>query len=112
MFLKYLPRKRDLLLTFFLFIGYLSNAQAQKFTISGFVRSESGESLIAASVFVKGVNKGAVTNEYGFYSITLEQGTYQVQVSYLGFQPALVEMQLRKNIKYNFELLSAAITKQ
>lgn len=112
MFLNYLPKKRDLLLTFFLFIGFLPNALAQKFTLSGFVRSESGESLIAANVFVKGANKGAVSNEYGFYSITLEQGVYQVQVSYLGYQSTLVEIQLNKDIKYNFKLLSAAITKQ
>lgn len=88
------------------------NAAAQKFTISGYVRSESGESLIAANVFVKELKKGGITNEYGFYSLTLDKGVYQLVVSYLGYETAMVEVNLGKNIQYNFKLKSAALTKQ
>ena len=59
----------------------------ERLTISGYVIDEdNGESLIGASVYVDVIKKGTTTNAYGFYSISLEPGTYKVQFSYLGFQ--------------------------
>jgi hypothetical protein len=59
-------------------------------TLSGFVREKhSGELLIGASVSTKPLVAGAITNAYGFYSITLPADTYQLVVNYVGYQPAL-----------------------
>lgn len=98
-----------LISTFLIFPSYTN---AQKYTISGYVRSESGESLIAANLLVKELKRGGITNEYGFYSLTFEKGTYQLVVSYLGFESAAVEIKLDKNIQYNFKLKAASLTKQ
>ena len=50
-----------------------------KFTLNGYVRdAESGESLIGATVYINEISSGTITNPYGFYSITLEEGTYNV----------------------------------
>ena len=50
-------------------------AAAQKQTISGYVTDEgSGETLIGANVYIKELLKGTSSNQYGFYSITLEPG--------------------------------------
>lgn len=109
----YRIQKRGYLFTFLLFI--LTSFQivsAQKFTLSGYVRSETGESLIAANLFIKELGKGAISNEYGFYSITLEKGKYLITVSYLGFQTTQFEVNLDKNISYNFRLKPAAIQSQ
>ena len=47
------------------------------FTISGYVQDdESGENLIGVSIYDKLSLKGTVTNQYGFYSLTLEEGKY------------------------------------
>ncbi len=58
-------------------------------SISGTVKDKStGEVLIGAAVVVeelKGV--GASTNAYGFYSLTLPDGRYHLQIQYLGYQP-------------------------
>ena len=63
-------------------------ASAHEHSISGTVKDKSsGEVLIGASVVVeelKGV--GASTNAYGFYSLTLPDGKYHLQVQYLGYK--------------------------
>jgi hypothetical protein len=74
-----------------------------KFTISGYVRdSLSAESLIGASVTVNG--NGANSNQYGFYSITLPEGSYAVSCSYVGYQPLQEKIGLFGNMQLNFLL--------
>lgn len=76
-----------------------------KFTISGTITDISnGETVFGASVFLEGTRIGAVTNEYGFYSITAEKGTYNLTVSYVGFATASKKIILDANQKINFEI--------
>jgi len=48
------------------------------------------------------------TNEYGFYSLTLPEGEYRVQISYLGFQDIFQTISLSENLKLNFQMNEAA----
>jgi len=58
----------------------------QKSTLSGYVKDASnGEGLIGASVYVKELKTGNVTNTYGFYSLTLPIGQYTLVFSSAGF---------------------------
>ena len=58
----------------------------EKFTISGTITDQSSnETLIGVNIIFPELQTGTTTNEYGFYSITIPQGTYQIQISYLGF---------------------------
>ena len=82
----------------------------QKFSISGYVKDAfSGETLIGSTVVVKELGKGVNTNEYGFYSISLPAGKYQIVASYLGFKPISDTINFNKNIKRNFFLKSNSI---
>lgn len=84
--------------------------EKQKFTISGYVKDlSSGESSIGASVYIKELMKGANTNQYGFYSITVEKGDYHLVVSYVGYQNFVKEIKLDKDIRLNVELTSADV---
>lgn len=84
---------------------------SQKFTISGYVKDAStGEVLIGASVYVLGTTTGAFTNYYGFYSITLEKGNYNIEYSYLGYNTKTILIQLSANKTHNVEL-SASVEK-
>ncbi|MEO9802959.1 MAG: TonB-dependent receptor [Reichenbachiella sp.] len=77
------------LLVIFTGIAFPKSIWAQKgtFTISGYIKDvQDGESIIGATIYVPALEKGAVTNIYGFYSLTLPQGTYDVKYSYLGYQ--------------------------
>ncbi|MEZ4828333.1 MAG: TonB-dependent receptor [Bacteroidia bacterium] len=63
-------------------------AQAQqKFTISGYVTdAESGEKIIAANVYDNLTRLGAVTNDYGFFSLTLKEGPVTLISSFSGYK--------------------------
>lgn len=58
-----------------------------KATLSGYVvEGETGEALIAATVYCPELQQGTITNEYGYYSLDLPVGEWEVQYRYLGFQ--------------------------
>ena len=85
--------------------SFLLSAQ-EKFTISGTVsEANSGETLIGVNVLIPSLNAGSVTNEYGFYSITLPAGVYQVTYSSLGYQTLQKEIDLNQNITQNIALV-------
>ena len=59
---------------------------AQKRTISGYVMdAASKETLIGATIVDKNSGKGCATNSYGFYTLTLNSGQVDLQVSYVGY---------------------------
>ena len=79
----------------------------QKFTLSGIITdANSNETLIGVNIIIPELKTGVTTNEYGFYSITLPQGIYAVQISYLGYQNIDESINLNQNIKNNFKLFS------
>ncbi|MCO5270861.1 MAG: TonB-dependent receptor [Cyclobacteriaceae bacterium] len=94
-----------LVLTFLVFVPSISHAQ-DKLTINGYVRDASnGEALIGATVYVKEINNGVVTNVYGFYSITLDPGAYTVNYSYVGYTTQSRNISLTKNQEVNIDLV-------
>ncbi len=75
----------------------------QKFTLSGTVLEvSSNETMIGLTIAFPDLGTGVTTNEYGFYSITLPEGEYQIQISYLGFQNQVQKISLTEDIKLNF----------
>lgn len=83
----------------------VSRSIAQKYTISGYVKEEAtGESMIGANVYIKELLKGASTNQYGFYSLTVEKGTYTIVITVLGFDPIEKNIVLDKDTRINFSL--------
>ncbi|MCE2611618.1 TonB-dependent receptor [Flavobacteriaceae bacterium D16] len=89
-----------------LLICSLANLSAQqKFTISGTIsEAASNETLIGVSLVVPELRTGVTTNEYGFYSLTLPKGNYEIQISYLGFKDIRQTITLDKDLKINFQL--------
>jgi hypothetical protein len=93
------------LFRFFLFtflIAFSSNllAQTKKFSISGEVRDvQNGEDLIGAVISVPSLKVGVSTNAYGFYSLSLEPGNYEVEISYVGYQTQKIKIELNQNIR-------------
>ena len=83
----------------------------EKVTINGYIKdANNGETLIGATCFVKGPNVGATSNEYGFYSVTVDSGTYEIEFSYLGFQTLNQKIDLSISVKMDIELLEEATT--
>ena len=80
-----------------------------KFTLNGYIRdSVSGESLIGANLSIRSEGKGVSSNQYGFYSITLKNGIYQIAASFVGYQPKVWTIELNENKSFNVLLVPNA----
>ncbi|MEM9928203.1 MAG: TonB-dependent receptor [Bacteroidota bacterium] len=97
---------RQIYLLTFLLVALASSLSAQeRVTVKGYVKDASnGETLIGATVFLNGTTKGTTTNEYGFYSLTVDPGNYTLVASYLGFEDQRREVELIGNFTFDFEL--------
>jgi hypothetical protein len=85
----------------------------QNFTISGYIYDNAtGETLIGANVFEKSEYRGTNTNTYGFYSLTLPKGVYEIAVSYIGYTDIEKTIDLSSNVTLDVELESNITTTQ
>ncbi len=99
------------ILIFLLFILFSTHLSGQKFTISGYVKDNTtGEFLIGSNVYLKELMKGASTNTYGFYSITVPAGDYNLVASFVGYKDYNEKIKLDKNLKINVSLEPNVIT--
>lgn len=85
---------------------FFSTVRAQdKFTLNGYVRdASSGEELIGVTIMVEETGGGVNTNPYGFYSLTLPAGEYNIQFRYIGFKTKIEKVSLTKDLSLNIEL--------
>lgn len=80
------------------------------YTISGYiVDSLSGERLVSATIYDQQSGKGTISNEYGFYSLSIPRGEAILNYSYLGFQSKDYQLSIRKDISLKVAL-NAALT--
>jgi len=99
---------RKIVFTALLFISLIWNYSAQSFTISGYVSDKnSGEKLLSATVFNSKDFNGTISNEYGFYSLTLKSDTVILNYNYIGFTPQKNKFYLRSDTVINIELISS-----
>ncbi|MFZ6023267.1 MAG: TonB-dependent receptor [Bacteroidota bacterium] len=95
-----------LVLSFFLIT--IVSAQ-EKITLNGYLKdSLTGETLIGANILVTGEGRGVQSNQYGFYSITLNKGNYKLLVSFIGYQPKEINISLQQDEQQNILLLPNA----
>jgi len=77
----------------------------QKHTISGYISDAStGEKLIGANVYDQRTSSGAVSNVYGFYSLTLPPGKVELVFSYVGYGHKAISFTLRRDTVMNVNL--------
>jgi TonB dependent receptor/CarboxypepD_reg-like domain/TonB-dependent Receptor Plug Domain len=106
-----MEKKVSIVVLLLLFFGMSSAYAQRRYTISGHVKSRStGESIIGASVKISNGGEGTLTNEYGFFSLQLNAGTYLLEVSALGKAIDTLTIVLDQNRKLDLTLADA--TKQ
>ena len=89
------------------FLSIPSSAAGQvSHSFSGTIKSaETGEALIGASIIVRELKTvGASTNAYGFYSLTIPEGTYTLVVQFVGYKSRIDTIVLDKDQTMNFSL--------
>jgi hypothetical protein len=91
--------KSLLLLLVLIGLNQQASAQTIRYTLSGFVYEKgSHESLPGVNVYLPDQRAGTTTNNYGFYSITLPEGDYQVVYSSVGYNAQAFDITLEKDI--------------
>ncbi|MDY3979410.1 MAG: TonB-dependent receptor [Tidjanibacter sp.] len=89
----------------FLLLLSAATSHGQTRTVSGHImNARSHESLIGATTFDNISSRGTVTNEYGFYSLTLPKGNVELECSYVGFSPKTISFTLKADTVVNILL--------
>jgi hypothetical protein len=107
-----MKKKIYLLLIFLVFCPFLipgngnqSSSQQKKFTISGYVSDQTnGEMLAGVTVYENNLKTGASTNAYGFYSLTIPGGSYDLQFSSIGYQTLNQKGTIEKDLTLNMTI--------
>ncbi len=83
----------------------VSGWTAAQSTISGYFKdATTGEPLLAANVIDLESAQGAISNTYGFYSLTLEGNEARLRFSYIGYQTLDTTLQIVADTKLDVNL--------
>jgi hypothetical protein len=82
--------------------------------LSGSIKDkQTGESLIKAVVRIEELpNAGIISNEYGFYSLSLPKGNYSIVVSQVGYETLVQKIKLDSSQSINFYLQTKNVLKE
>lgn len=102
---------RALIFNIILVLFSLAVYSQESTTINGFIYDEStGEVLIGATVIEKRTITGAMSNEYGFYSLTVDSNdSLEIEVSYLGYKPLNIKFPTGQDFQKDFKLTASAV---
>ncbi|NOT94311.1 TonB-dependent receptor [Ferruginibacter sp.] len=82
-----------------------SELENSRVTLSGTIKDfKTSETIFGANIFIKELKLGIISNEYGFYSVTIPAGKYTITVSYSGFKTEEDSILLNYNFKRDFSL--------
>jgi hypothetical protein len=81
-----------------LFLCLIGKVFSEPVTINGYIKdSDTGEGLIGATCYVPEMQNGTVTNQYGFYSITLPEGTHKINFSFIGYETQSLDINIQQD---------------
>lgn len=76
----------------------------KKNKLTGQVLDDNKEPVIGANVFIKELNAGVTTDVRGMFSLELNDGTYTVAISYVGFKNKEKEITVADDARINFNI--------
>jgi hypothetical protein len=81
-----------------------------KVTISGYITNkDTKEAVSGVTVFVKKLSAGTISNEYGYFTLTLPRGNHLVQFSFIGMREKSVNLSLNGTGEMNVAMTSVLI---
>ena len=79
-------------------------------TVSGYISNrDTKEPVAGVTVFIQKLSVGTITNEYGFYTLTLPRGAHLVQFSFIGMKEKTISLNLNGSGELNVEMNSMLI---
>jgi hypothetical protein len=101
-------KKLNCLLLVLMCASGISFAQKKSYTISGFIKEKgTKESLIGTTVVILNNNQAALSNNYGFYSISTTLDSVNLLVSMVGYQKQLFKLKLSKDLELDIDMESS-----
>ena len=86
------------------------SGKPKRVTLAGTIHEKgTGEVLIGAHVRLQETSYVTVSNAYGYYSLSVPEGTYSLAVTYLGFKGVLKEMVLGRDTTLNIAMEDATL---
>ena len=73
-------------------------ADPSDYVVKGVVTDESGMAIIGASVFEKGTQNGTITDIDGRFSLTIEDYSHTLEISYIGYATQSVQAEPGKEL--------------
>lgn len=78
----------------------------KKYTVHGYLFDlETGERLINANLFNEANYTGTISNNYGFYSLTITEGNNHLIASYMGYEPYEFNVNLKQDTTINIGMI-------
>lgn len=97
--------KFKIITTVVLVFNILNISAQTKYTFGGKITdSSNGEDLVGVTIYVNELKQGTVTNTYGFFSLTLPDGKYNITIRSIGFSDENIKIALTNNLTKNIEL--------
>lgn len=99
-------RFKNIIIFLTFFFAFSIGYSQDKITLSGTISDKrNNETLIGVSIAIKEFKAFTTTNEYGFYSLTLPKGNYEISISYVGYETITEKISLTQNLRKNYNLI-------
>lgn len=93
-----------------IFSGLLFAATAQKVVVKGYVKDYfSGETLPYSTVYCRQISTGIVANQYGHFSGMVNKGKVELIVSFVGYRPDTLRLNIQRDTTLNINLKTPSI---
>lgn len=91
---------------FVIFFFFLSGTAFSQKVVTGTVsEAGSGENLIGANIYDRQAQKGAVTNQFGYFSYTTKNDSVDLYFSFVGYQTVHSKFKVLKDTVLNVSLI-------
>jgi hypothetical protein len=92
-------------------IGIPGSIKPGNATLAGYVRNiKSGEAVVGASIYVPSIKSGIVTNQFGYYSLSLPRGRQTLIIKGMGMRDTRRQVILYSNGELNIEMQEQIIS--
>lgn len=83
----------------------LKTYSQKTFTLSGYISdNSSGENLVGVTIYVPKLQKGTITNNYGYYSISMPKGQNNILIHYIGYETQNFDIDIKNDQRLDIKL--------
>lgn len=79
-------------------------------TLSGYIRDQDTKQPVAgATIFIPKISAGTISNEYGYYKLSIPRGNYPVHYTFVGMKERTYDLNIFSNGEINVEMKTVLV---